>query len=72
MYIRPISRPKKVAALGALEQLLRAAAVGQRAVEQARAVGAQQVLLDQAQLRARACSGVNMPSRTAWIIGSRL
>ena len=44
---------EKSAGLGALEQLLGAAAVRQWAVEQARSVGAEQVVLDQTKVRAR-------------------
>ncbi len=71
MYMSPISRPKKVALSARWKCALRPAVVVERPVEQARAVGADQVLVDQAQvvLRLRASS---RSSRIAWIIARRL
>ena len=59
------------AALGTLKIVLRTAAVGERPVEQARAIGGKQMLLDDRECAA-ACRGVSMSLMIAWIIGRRL
>ena len=56
--MRPISRPEETAALRALEEALRTAAVGERSIEQPGAIWSEQVLFDQVQVMA----GLRFPS----------